>query len=122
MHMLTLPCIHGVLFNFQECQRPFQRRYVIETAAKPCNSIAQEAHTPVRSLSWKGQAMWEVRVRSLSYSINIGQFLVFKHEKYWKNIKCLFIGLVLTVVNLGKKYFCCIFQNLTPQHEPEFKH
>lgn len=46
MHMLILPCIQGMLFNFQEYQRPFQRRYITETA-KLCNSVTREHHTPV---------------------------------------------------------------------------
>lgn len=97
MHMLILPCIQGMLFNFQKCQRPFQRRYVIETA-KLCNSETQEYHIPfLRIAGCPSQENHRAHEKFLLGLVkensnsgnedsflqyNSGQNLLFKHEKY----------------------------------------
>lgn len=86
-----------MLFNFQECQRPFQRRYITETA-KLCNSVTQEHHTPLLRiegcLSQGNHRAHEKSLLGLAKQnlksgnedsflwYNTDQSLVFKHEKY----------------------------------------
>lgn len=98
MQMLMLAHIHAVLFNFQGCQRPFQKRSITETVLhsfaipKPRNTVPwfceQKADFPqenhrARKMSLLGRAKQNLETGSAdSHGTNTGQSLVFKPEEY----------------------------------------